>query len=227
MKKTMIGFAICALLLGCFGCSKEKEIDLQGTGIEMDEKDRLQEEAESLIQPEVTDSESTEDEENLYMEPQGSVDSASTEPETPSQNGKTPSEEAKSSVEPVYFEGDEMEVREQKLKMAKDNPYRKIADDYFEQVLEVGGPNNYFYLFETDTVYYTAQDFAGCSEGLLKLAKNEIYARHGRMFIDEDLYEYFLTRMWYEPTYTPEEFDESCFNDCEKANLKLLLELGA
>ena len=66
-----------------------------------------------------------------------------------------------------------------------------------------------------------------CPEMILKLAKNEIYARHGRVFIDEDLYEYFLTRMWYEPIYTPEEFDESCFNDCEKANLELLLSLGA
>lgn len=131
------------------------------------------------------------------------------------------------TVEPVYFYGDENEIRKQKLIMAKDNPYRIAADEYFEQVLEVGGPNNDFHLFDTAKKYYTAEDFKNCSEILLKLAKNEIYARHGRMFLDPDLYEYFLTRMWYEPTYTPEEFDDNCLNDCEWKNLELLLSLGA
>ncbi|MCI9362558.1 MAG: YARHG domain-containing protein [Hungatella sp.] len=34
-------------------------------------------------------------------------------------------------------------------------------------------------------------------------------------------------RVWYEPIYVPEEFDDSCLNDYERANLELLLELGA
>lgn len=140
-------------------------------------------------------------------------------PETAAMESERP------SVEPVYFHGSEEEIREQKLLMACDNPYRKAADDYFEGFLGVGGPNNYCELFETDIKYYTEDEFQDFSDRLLKLAKNEIYARHGRRFLDEMLYEYFLTRMWYEPTYTPEEFDDSCLNDCERANLELLARL--
>ena len=82
-------------------------------------------------------------------------------------------------------------------------------------------------MFDTDSQYYSEEDFAGCSDTILKLAKNEIYARRGRMFTDPELYEFFLTRMWYEPKYTPEEFDESVFNEYEWANLELLVSLGA
>ncbi len=97
------------------------------------------------------------------------------------------------------------------------NMYRDITDI-----------NNYDQLFRhTADRYFTAEDFADCSEDILVLAKNEIYARHGRMFLDREIYEYFLTRMWYEPTYAPEEFDESCLNEYEKANIELLVSLGA
>lgn len=44
---------------------------------------------------------------------------------------------------------------------------------------------------------------------LLRVARNEIFARYGRMFNDEDLQAYFDSKDWYEPTYTPEEFDEN------------------
>ena len=155
----------------------------------------------------------------------------SQEPKTdmkPGQGGETDSnQDKKPSVEPIYFEGSEREILNQKIALGKDNRYVDIAGDFSEHVQGVTDINNYDYLFRTNEVYYTAEDFADCSNTILKLAKNEIYARHGRMFLDKELYTYFLTRMWYEPKYTPEEFDDSCLNDCERANLKLLLELGA
>lgn len=132
----------------------------------------------------------------------------------------------KPSVEPVYFEGDRDEILTQKLLLGRGNSYCKIAGDFFEHE-GITDINNFDFLFYTDTVYYTAEDFAECSDSILKLVKNEIFARHGRMFLDQKLYTYFLTRMWYEPKYTPEEFDDSCLNDCERANLKVLLDLGA
>ena len=60
MKKTMIGFAICVLLLGCSGCGKEKEVDIQGTGIEpQEDMDGDLEMPDRLTQSEVTDSENS------------------------------------------------------------------------------------------------------------------------------------------------------------------------
>lgn len=55
-----------------------------------------------------------------------------------------------------------------------------------------------------------------------RLAKNEIYARHGRRFQDQELQEYFDSLSWYYGTIEPEDFDESVFNKIEKANIKLL-----
>lgn len=42
---------------------------------------------------------------------------------------------------------------------------------------------------------------------MLKLARNEIYARHGRMFKDKSIQEYFDSKDWYEPKYTADEFE--------------------
>jgi len=54
------------------------------------------------------------------------------------------------------------------------------------------------------------------------LAKNEIYARHGRKFNNQELQDYFNSTTWYIGTIEPEDFDESVFNKVEKANIKLL-----
>ena len=41
----------------------------------------------------------------------------------------------------------------------------------------------------------------------LRLARNEIYARYGRMFKTAELQAYFDAQPWYVPKYTPKEFD--------------------
>lgn len=138
-------------------------------------------------------------------------------------------EESKASVEPVLFTGTEAEIRDQKLRWHLKLPdkYREADNYYFEEILEVTDVSHIMYdFFETDERYYSEEEFlAYDNKELLKLAKNEIYARRGRMFTDPDIYNYFLSKMWYEPRYTPEEFDESCFNKYEKANLEILAKL--
>ena len=84
-----------------------------------------------------------------------------------------------------------------------------------------------FIIPDVDIEYLSSADIQDMPLQVVCYAKNEIYARHGRMFLDREIYEYFLTRMWYEPTYAPEEFDESCLNEYEKANIELLVSLGA
>lgn len=80
-------------------------------------------------------------------------------------------------------------------------------------------------LYETDEKYYTKEDFADEPELVIHLAKNEIYARHGYIFKDEDIYNYFMGCIWYGPTCAPEEFDDAVFNEFEKKNLELLASL--
>ena len=59
-----------------------------------------------------------------------------------------------------------------------------------------------------------------CSSSELSIARNEIYARHGRRFNDQTLQEYFDSMPWYEGTVAPEDFDDGVFNEFEKANLE-------
>ena len=60
------------------------------------------------------------------------------------------------------------------------------------------------------------------SSDMLRLARNEIYARHGRIFDSADLNQYFNSQSWYLGLYTANEFDESWLNKYEKANINLI-----
>lgn len=62
----------------------------------------------------------------------------------------------------------------------------------------------------------------------LRLARNEIYARYGRMFKTAELQAYFDAQPWYVPKYTPKEFDaieDDVLNPYEKYNLALIKSL--
>jgi hypothetical protein len=85
-----------------------------------------------------------------------------------------------------------------------------------------------YILPDSDTRYLTEEDVTGLSEEEIRIALNEIYARHGRIFQSEDLNVYFASRSWYEPKYSAEEFsavESSIMNDCEKKNIEFLAEV--
>ena len=84
---------------------------------------------------------------------------------------------------------------------------------YYEEVLD---------FLENDTEYYNEDSFSGVPSLIIHLAKNEIYARHGYIFKDENLKNYFMGQLWYIPSVKAEEFDDSVFSDIEKRNLELL-----
>lgn len=68
---------------------------------------------------------------------------------------------------------------------------------------------------------YDASELEDYSDWELYLARNEIFARHGRGFSSADLQDYFDGKSWYSEQYTPEEFDalSSQLNDVEAANV--------
>lgn len=167
---------------------------------------------------------SSQTQENNVPPTTGSDDTANSDTNTTDSNTSS-SEKENFRVVPIYFEGDPDDILSQKVNMSRDSYYRKTTSDYMEHEWGITDIHNYDYFFQTDQKYYSAEDFADCSDDLLLVAKNEIYARHGRMFDNQDLYLFFLSKMWYVPRFTPEEFDESWLNVYEKANLKLLIEL--
>ena len=216
---------LIAAFAGCMGCSSAQETTASAT-IAQQSQETVSEAATTTVAA----VENTTAAVATAAQPTSTVESPSSIAETTVAASETTTSalESTRSVEPVYFEGSNQEVLYQKMALGRENYYAQVAGDFFEHVQGITDINNYDQLFRhTADRYLTAEDFADCSEDILKLAKNEIYARHGRMFLDREIYEYFLTRMWYEPTYAPEEFDESCLNEYEKANIELLVSLGA
>ena len=90
--------------------------------------------------------------------------------------------------------------------------------------------NNDFILPDSNVVRLTQQQLydMGLDSQQLRLARNEIFARHGRTFDSVELQQYFDSKSWYVPQYSPEEFEEIQFdilNDIEWDNIALISDM--
>ena len=83
--------------------------------------------------------------------------------------------------------------------------------------------NSGFILPDSSTKYLTHKDLEGLSKNKCRIARNEIYARHGRKFVDKELRKYFNSKKWYKGTIEAEDFKESMLNKYEVANRDLIL----
>ena len=81
-----------------------------------------------------------------------------------------------------------------------------------------------YVLPNSDTQLLTKADLEGLTAEECKLARNEIYARHGRKFKDEALQSYFDSCEWYEGTIEPDDFEESMLNEIEVENKNIIVE---
>ncbi|MCM1280183.1 MAG: YARHG domain-containing protein [Robinsoniella sp.] len=79
-----------------------------------------------------------------------------------------------------------------------------------------------FILPLSSTVLAKDEDLFNYSDNELTIARNEIYARHGRQFDSAYLQSYFETCSWYEGTIPAKEFDESVLSQIEKDNLQMI-----
>lgn len=68
----------------------------------------------------------------------------------------------------------------------------------------------------------TIADISGLSHDQLELARNEIYARHGRKFTNPTLQNYFNSQAWYTGTIEPEDFTDDMLSDVEKSNIQFI-----
>lgn len=95
------------------------------------------------------------------------------------------------------------------------------SNSAIEQDRENDGASEYI-LPESNTKYLSEGDLYNRSKEELRIARNEIYARRGRIFQSQDLQDYFENKAWYNGTIDPANFSESLLNDYEKANVKLI-----
>ena len=75
---------------------------------------------------------------------------------------------------------------------------------------------------DSNTVLLTKSDLEALSAEECKIARNEIYARHGRKFNDAFLQSYFESCEWYQGTVEADSFNEQELNETELANRNLI-----
>lgn len=80
------------------------------------------------------------------------------------------------------------------------------------------------YIFpDSDKRLLTEEDFEGKTKEDLRLGRNEIFARHGRIFQTADLNKWFTSKDWYEGKYSEAEFSNRVeLNYYEKQNVNLI-----
>lgn len=81
-----------------------------------------------------------------------------------------------------------------------------------------------YILPDSSDSYISDKDLEKLTDDQITLARNEIYARHGRKFNDQTLQNYFNSKSWYHGTIDPDAFDDSVFNQYERANIDKIVE---
>lgn len=90
-------------------------------------------------------------------------------------------------------------------------------------IKEPAKKENEYILKNSDIKYLTKADLKGLTAEQCRLARNELYARHGRLFEDEELQNYFDSCSWYHGSIAVSDFDESMLSDIEIANRNLIV----
>lgn len=96
----------------------------------------------------------------------------------------------------------------------------KSGDD--SSSTDVSAADSGYILPQSSARLLTERDLSGLSLREINYAKNEIYARHGRMFNSRELQDYFNSQSWYSGAVSPEDFSESVLSDVEKQNAQFL-----
>ena len=89
---------------------------------------------------------------------------------------------------------------------------------------ETADPLSYYILPGSDSHYLSEEEINNLPINLLEYACNEIYARHGRKFVDSAFQNYFNSQPWYRGTVEPDQFNTNVFNSYETENILRLVE---
>lgn len=79
-----------------------------------------------------------------------------------------------------------------------------------------------YIIADSSTRYLTNSDLSSLSEWEIRVARNEIYARHGRIFKTKEISSYFEGKSWYTPSIPADQFNNSYLNSIEIENLKFI-----
>ena len=131
---------------------------------------------------------------------------------------------------PAKIEEQKEETKKEETKKEDQNKAETEAEETKEDEKEerpVKADDSEYIFPESDTRLLTREEVEAHSKEELRLARNEIFARHGMIF-GGDLEEYFSSKSWYTPTVPREEFyDRVEMSLTEEANIELIQEVEA
>jgi hypothetical protein len=79
-----------------------------------------------------------------------------------------------------------------------------------------------FMIPDSSSRYISGSDLEGFTQWEARVARNEIYARHGRKFNSDELQQYFNSQSWYNGTISANSFNDNVLSAVEKANIKTI-----
>jgi cytoskeletal protein RodZ len=82
-----------------------------------------------------------------------------------------------------------------------------------------------YVLPESSTRAYTEEELMDMPSDVLRIARNEIYARHGRKFQDAGLQNYFNSKSWYKGTIETKDFTDNMLSDIERSNKDVIVKV--
>ena len=131
---------------------------------------------------------------------------------------------------PAKIEEQKEETKKEETKKEDQNKAETEAEETKEDEKEerpIKADDSEYIFPESDTRLLTREEVEAHSKEELRLARNEIFARHGMIF-GGDLEEYFSSKSWYTPTVPGEEFyDRVEMSLTEEANIELIQEVEA
>ncbi len=123
----------------------------------------------------------------------------------------------------LYFRNVLSDANEPVTEATYFDPYEQSTNsvnEYIEEAYVVTADED-TYLFPSDTRYITKSDLIGKTKEEVAYIRNEIYARHGYVFKNQEYQNYFENKSWYRAN---PYFDESEFSYIEAANKDFIVE---
>ena len=122
----------------------------------------------------------------------------------------------------LFVETTMMDLTVPGVDLSVTNPFEEDGGGF--DLSPASGAADGYIIPDSSTRLLTEADLAGLTTEELRIARNEIYARHGRIFRDQQLQAYFESQSWYHGTIPADEFSGSLLSSIEMANAVFIRE---
>ena len=137
----------------------------------------------------------------------------------------TISEATRSNIADIEKSKTQQKAEKEEAEQEAQQQAEQEAQQQAEQEAQQQYVNNYYIIPDSGSRYLSRSELEGYSTYDLYLARNEIFARYGRLFNNQDLQNYFWSQAWYNGYIAPESFDGAWMSDVDRQNATLMRQI--